>query len=494
MNARGHYGKTHQPNRVHVGALLVHTLELKQRYNHVNTAAAQALLNDLSRDGVASTVGPNRWEIALKDGAWVILTLYPDWSALEITITDRELRRVDQAASVRRRYEAILRKITPRLISYGATTVGSATYAGQAPTDPRLVARTRAVRAVFNMYTSARAPYYLYAEVNGVVDKRFASTLDEANALFAALERSAGTVYVAIFDPTDTSWPGPALDVYHGAPQAPGAVIGLVRSPTEIDDELDELHNEVMAFGTQLQEQVDRNRPTETPEIRAIHDEYLRLKKQEDTWLPLKRDVERIQAQLEASANPFELGPELQKAQMALEKHTPRAKREEVIARLREIADRLSSKRHERGSEDPIFRWSATVYEPFASNWISFRAQKKDVPLQTLPGTGTWDRIQEYRQQFVDLYNSAPFKPTGPKPLDPSGRKDPSILGSLAGALGSAGSIVKWTLIGILGIGGAVALSSVVANVRKGRDPVEHYTGIYRGRKTQLALPPGEGV
>jgi hypothetical protein len=59
-------------------------------------------------------------------------------------------------------------------------------------------------------------------------------------------------------------------------------------------------------------------------------------------------------------------------------------------------------------------------------------------------------------------------------------------------------------VIGVLGIGGAVALSSVVANVRKGRDPVEHYVGLYRGRRgstagraalparEQLALPPGQ--
>ena len=45
-----------------------------------------------------------------------------------------------------------------------------------------------AVRAVFDMYTRARMPYYLYAEINGIVDKRAAASLDEANAVFAALE------------------------------------------------------------------------------------------------------------------------------------------------------------------------------------------------------------------------------------------------------------------------------------------------------------------
>ena len=131
MNARGQYGNVSQ-GRVHVGASLLHRLELKQRYDNAKTAAVQALLNDLSRDGVASSVGTNRWEIALKEGAWVDLTWYPDYSALEVTITDRELRRIDQGGSVRRRYEALLRKITPRLQNFGATTVGASIYADPA--------------------------------------------------------------------------------------------------------------------------------------------------------------------------------------------------------------------------------------------------------------------------------------------------------------------------------------------------------------------------
>jgi hypothetical protein len=111
-----------------VGAFLVHTLELKQRYNNVTPAAVQALLNELSSAGVAvaSTAGTNRWEIALKEGTWVQLTWHPDYSGLEITITDRELRPVERLADARHRYEALLHRLTPRLQSYGATTVGAA--------------------------------------------------------------------------------------------------------------------------------------------------------------------------------------------------------------------------------------------------------------------------------------------------------------------------------------------------------------------------------
>ena len=125
MNTRGQYGSAFQ-GQVSVGSFLVHTLELKQRYNNVHTGAAQALLTDLAKEGHASLAGTNRWEIALKEGAWVLFTWHPDSSALEVTITDRELRPVDQTAPTRHRYEAILNRITPRLKSFGATTVGAA--------------------------------------------------------------------------------------------------------------------------------------------------------------------------------------------------------------------------------------------------------------------------------------------------------------------------------------------------------------------------------
>jgi len=260
MNARGTYGSnSNGQSRTFVGSRLVHTLELKQRYSNVNITAAQTLLRDLSNEGVASSVGTNRWEIALKDGAWALLTYYPDWSALEVTVTDRELRGVDQLARVQRSYEAILAKITPRLQRFGVTTVGAATYAGQqVQQQPRFAARTRAIKAVFDMYTRTRVPYYVYAEVNGMIDKQSSSSLDEANAIFDERESAPGEVYVAIFAPTDPLWPGPAVDVYHGAPQAPQVrpVIGQSPSkPSQQDRRLvvsSEQHAAMRAIGHDL--------------------------------------------------------------------------------------------------------------------------------------------------------------------------------------------------------------------------------------------------
>jgi len=68
------------------------------------------------------------------------------------------------------------------------------------------------------MYASARSPYYVYAEVNGIVDKRSARSIEEARAIVASFEHVPGEVYAAIFDVADTAfWPGPSYDVYRPA-------------------------------------------------------------------------------------------------------------------------------------------------------------------------------------------------------------------------------------------------------------------------------------
>lgn len=128
MNARGQYGNGHAPV---LGADLLHTLELRQRYENVSTMAAGSLLRDLSSDGSLSSTGANRWQVALRgEGIWILIAWYPDAKILDVTITDRELRSVDQMASVRRRYETILAsKITLRLQTYGAAIVGGEIYA-----------------------------------------------------------------------------------------------------------------------------------------------------------------------------------------------------------------------------------------------------------------------------------------------------------------------------------------------------------------------------
>jgi hypothetical protein len=124
VNQRGNYGSSANRRGTTVGSILVQTLELKQRYDKVKTGSVQAVLNELSRGGTLKQLSATRWESARRDGAWVTLTWYPDWEALEVTISDRELRPVDEIPATRKRYEGILEHLTPVLQMRGATVVG----------------------------------------------------------------------------------------------------------------------------------------------------------------------------------------------------------------------------------------------------------------------------------------------------------------------------------------------------------------------------------
>ena len=103
----------------------VHTLELKQRYDNATPGAITALLRDLSARGIVSPVGNNTWDVALKDGAWARLLWYPDWNALEVTVSDREVHRVDDNTPYGR-YDTILTRIAQGLRQHGVTAVSGA--------------------------------------------------------------------------------------------------------------------------------------------------------------------------------------------------------------------------------------------------------------------------------------------------------------------------------------------------------------------------------
>lgn len=94
---------------------------------------------------------------------------------------------------------------------YGAYRVG------QTVIEPRFAALRRAVKAIFHLHDRTHAPLYVYAEVNGIISARPAQTPEEANALFAAFERTPGEVYVAVFAAASPYWPDPDHSVYHAA-------------------------------------------------------------------------------------------------------------------------------------------------------------------------------------------------------------------------------------------------------------------------------------
>jgi hypothetical protein len=79
-------------------------------------------------------------------------------------------------------------------------------------------------------------------------------------------------------------------------------------------------------------------------------------------------------------------------------------------------------------SQNPLYKYFLTVWEPFINGWLAFRGEKIDIPLQTLPLSGTWDRIQDYRKKLIDIrkiFMDLGFSVVGPDPLNP--RKDPSL-------------------------------------------------------------------
>lgn len=128
MNARGHYGNNRSAGRADVGSSLVHVLELKQRYENVRNDAVSVLLRDLSSDGTIASLDNHRWQAALRDGSFVNFAWYQPLGILEVTITDKQPWPTAQVTATRRRYEALLARITSLLRSYRATEVGASVY------------------------------------------------------------------------------------------------------------------------------------------------------------------------------------------------------------------------------------------------------------------------------------------------------------------------------------------------------------------------------
>ena len=264
-------------------------------------------------------------------------------------------------------------------------------------------------------------------------------------------------------------------------------------SPTEVDDELRQLHGEIVSFDRETSPLVNRLEAQVVEELKQARDEALAAGRVVDSYLPLVKERDRLQNQI--ARNPG-LMPDLIAAQEALDRFMHPTARRAAMERARALQRRLGELERRRMGELPLLTWVQRAWKPFYDNWRVFYEQKTEVPAQTWPLTGTWDRIQEYRRQFIDLRNKAPFKAQGPTPLDPTARTDPNLTGGLRDLWGGAGNvfgIVKWGLIGALGIGAVVALSSVVSNVRKGKDPGEKYVEMIRGRRSRAssrALPP----
>jgi hypothetical protein len=252
--------------------------------------------------------------------------------------------------------------------------------------------------------------------------------------------------------------------------------VGIVTARV-LENEQNQLNDEITSFDKQLTELVRKTRDqagAKGSELRRVNEELDALEPTMARIRDLADAIVRIRASME-QGNPQAHLIRLRDAQLALEQFMPVAKRREVIDRYTKLAKRRDELLAKELGETPLLKFNA-AWRLFKKNW-DFFSHRGAAGWEV---QGTWDHTQDYRRQFVDLYRKAPFTPTGPAPADPSGREAPGILDSLG--LAGASSVFKWVLIGGLGIAGAVMLSSIVANVRKGRDPIEHYTQLYRGR------------
>jgi hypothetical protein len=328
---------------------------------------------------------------------------------------------------------------------------------GQAPFDARLSARARAIRAVFDMYSrrGGRAPYYVYTEVNGVVDKRSATTVEEANSIFAALERSLGEVYVSIFDPTDPRWPGPAFEVYHPLPQAQAPIAGYPM------------------VGITL--------------YHSVGDRLEAVKQMDLDWTALWQNL-AVQVGI-LTPDPKSSSGFHYTTQAELDKLAPDPKK---VTWFKSIAkprfDAWLAFRREQLGTDLTFGGDYVAWtERFKTNWDVYEGWMKK--LETL-------KAEAKNQGFmIEAPAVTPLPTTVWADVAHTVEKG---AGAVAGGLGDVWSIVKYGAVAVIGIGAIVALSSVAQNLRRGKDPAEKYVELIRQRggralpaPARLALPPG---
>lgn len=257
-----------------------------------------------------------------------------------------------------------------------------------------------------------------------------------------------------------------------------GSYIG--HTPGEVADELDQLHGEIMGFGQQLQTLVEKDEAKRIDEsgdagLKQLLTEYQSLSKIEKSWLPLVREIDRIKEKLVNAPESPALLLEMRDAMLKIDAIMLPDQRVQTVQRLRALADQIAAAKATTlgHGATALEMWDRNVWQPFFNTWMKLR-ELKQKPAQTWPLSGTWERIQDYRQQFRSLYFGAPFKPSGAPPMDPADRRDPSIGGDVL-------SVLKWAAIGVAVVGGVLIATSIASNVKQGRDPVEHYVGLYRG-------------
>jgi len=262
-------------------------------------------------------------------------------------------------------------------------------------------------------------------------------------------------------------------------------------TPGDVENELDQLHGEIMCFAQELIELKKTEEDQANAAVQKERNDELAAWKVVESFRPLVSEAERLEKLLTAAgidkktAERWRLEVNAPYAEIvmsplggvkardvkrlfvaaltALDKFMPKVQRVAAVNRARELSQKAQDVEYKVRGQFPLVQWDRSTWTPFFASWSKFHGEKKDIPLQTWPLSGTWDRIQDYRTQFINLYNKAPFKSNCPKPLDP--RKDPSLTGGLE----EIGKIVRYAAYGGLVLGGVFVVAKIIEATRSGR-------------------------
>lgn len=168
--------------------------------------------------------------------------------------------------------------------------------------------------------------------------------------------------------------------------------------------------------------------------------------------------------------------------------------------------------------------WWKSYASPLIKSWVKFKSEQlgnrtfaSDYIAFAERFQTNWDVYEGWKKKLDNLREEALKRgfvvdTSAPAPLPTTVWADAgSALERGAGAVGSGigdvWSTLKYGVWGILGIGALVAISSVVSNLKTGKDPAEKYVEMIRASRQsrsarssralagreQLALPSGEG-
>jgi hypothetical protein len=171
-----------------------------------------------------------------------------------------------------------------------------------------------------------------------------------------------------------------------------------------------------------------------------------------------------------------------------------RQSREERNAFLLRVADAK-----DKAKKSPLWTFWSDAISPTYDEWLRFREKNNYWSLFT-----SWEEYDHWLDRARQLRATAEAKGIhidSPAPLDLTTTLPGDIFKAGGETFKEMGKILKWGVIGALGIGAVVALSSVASKLRSGKDPSETYVGLIKPRRSrprliaaprQLALPPGE--